>query len=99
MENLLASFDGDVVPVNPNGETVLGEPCVADVDSVGDPVDPAVVAVPPSVAVDVVRGIGEAGVPVLVVDTDTATAVERTGELLADAADVEGLLGLTGAGD
>jgi len=59
----------------------------------------------------------EAGVPVLVVDTDTATAVERTesilrsgrtrdartvertGELLADAADVEGLLGLTGAGD
>ena len=28
-ENLLADFAGDVVPANPNYETVLAEPCAA----------------------------------------------------------------------
>jgi acetyltransferase len=68
VENL-SSFRGDVIPVNPNRETVLGRTCypeigdVPDVESVGL----AVVTVPAAVAVDVVRQVGEAGVANVVV--------------------------------
>ncbi|MEZ3116223.1 acetate--CoA ligase family protein [Halobaculum sp. MBLA0147] len=65
--NLLADFDGEVVPVNPNRESVLGEPCV---DSVADSgADLAVVAVPPAAAVETVAAAGEAGIRNLVVLT------------------------------
>ncbi len=65
--NLLADFDGEVVPVNPNRETVLGEPAV---DSVGESgADLAIVAIPPDPAVEAVREAGEAGVDNLVVLT------------------------------
>ncbi len=65
--NLLADFDGEVVPVNPNRETVLGEPCVASVGDSG--ADLAIVAVPPAVAVETVREAGEHGIDDLVVLT------------------------------
>jgi acetyl coenzyme A synthetase (ADP forming)-like protein len=66
--NLLADFEGDVVPVNPDTESVLGVECV---DSIGDAgaVDLAVVAVPPAVAVEVTRECGEVGVRNVVVVT------------------------------
>jgi len=67
LENLLADFAGDVVPVNPSKESVFGRPCV---DSVAETdADLAVVVVPPEVAVDVVREAGEAGVRNVVVIT------------------------------
>ncbi|GAB7012978.1 acetate--CoA ligase family protein [Halolamina salina] len=65
----LDDFAGEVVPVNPSRDTVFGEPCYPDVGSVPDPVDLAVVVVPPPVAVDAVRGAGEAGVQNVVVIT------------------------------
>jgi len=67
VENLLSDFDGDVVPVNPNYETVCGLPCVDDVGETD--ADLAVIAVPASVAVDVVRETGEAGIRNVVVIT------------------------------
>lgn len=71
MENLLADFDGDVFPVNPNRETVLGRECHADVGAL--PADAesvlAVVVVPASVVVDVVRQVGDAGIDDVVVIT------------------------------
>jgi acetyltransferase len=66
-ENLLADYDGEVVPVNPNREEVLGRPCVASVADAA--ADLAVVVVPPSVAVEVVREAGESGVENVVVVT------------------------------
>jgi acetyltransferase len=67
VENLQADFDGDVVPVNPKYESVCGLDCV---DSVSESAaDLAVVAVPASAAVDVVREAGEAGVENVVVVT------------------------------
>ena len=66
MSNLQESFDGDIVPVNPNAETVLGLPCVPDIASAGD-VDLAVVVVPATVALTVVREAAEAGVENVVV--------------------------------
>jgi acetyltransferase len=65
--NLLAEFDGEVVPVNPNYDEVLGLPCVDDVGEAD--ADLAVVVVPPSLAVDVVRSAGKAGVEAVVVIT------------------------------
>ncbi|MFC4360123.1 acetate--CoA ligase family protein [Halobium salinum] len=66
-DNLLADFDGTVVPVNPNYDEVLGLDCV---DSVGEAdADVAIVVVPPGIAVDAVEGCGEAGVENVVVIT------------------------------
>jgi len=67
VENL-SSFDGAVYPVNPNRESVLGLECYADL-AAAPPVDVAVVAVPPSVAVEVVREAGEQGIDDVVVIT------------------------------
>jgi acetyl coenzyme A synthetase (ADP forming)-like protein len=66
--NLRDSFQGTVVAVNPNSETVLGLPCYDAVSAV-DPVDVAVVAVPPGIAVDAVREAAEHGVENVVVIT------------------------------
>ena len=65
--NLVADYDGEVVPVNPNRDEVLGVPCVDDVGEAD--ADLAVVVVPPRVAVDVVRSAGESGVRNVVVIT------------------------------
>jgi len=66
-DNLLADYDGTVVPVNPNYDEVLGLTCV---DSVGEAdADVAVIVVPPDIAVDAVEQCGEADVRNVVVVT------------------------------
>ncbi|PSP85499.1 acetyl-CoA synthetase [Halobacteriales archaeon QS_6_64_34] len=70
-ENLLASFDGEVLAVNPNADEVLGLSChdgIAEVESPGT-VDVAVVVVPPHIAVDAIRQSGEVGIENVVVIT------------------------------
>jgi acetyltransferase len=70
MENL-SGFDGEVVPVNPNRETVLGIDCHAEIGTVPDPgsLDVAIVVVPATLVTDIVRQAGAAGVPNVVVIT------------------------------
>ncbi len=67
-ENLLSTFDGDVVAVNPNYDEVLELPCVDSIRDAGD-VDLAMVIVPPEAAIQVVEDAGEADVPNVVVIT------------------------------
>lgn len=67
MDNLVADFDGTVVPVNPNYDEVLGIQCVSDVSAAD--ADLAVVVVPPKIAVEAVRQAGESGVRNVVVIT------------------------------
>ncbi|WP_129116924.1 acetate--CoA ligase family protein [Halegenticoccus tardaugens] len=67
MDNLVSDFAGEVVPVNPNYDEVLGLPCVPDVGDAD--ADLAVVVVPPKIAVEAVRRAGEAGVRNVVVIT------------------------------
>ncbi|KAA9397402.1 CoA-binding protein [Haloarcula sp. CBA1130] len=69
--NLLDSFAGEVVAVNPNKETVLGLPCYDNLAGLEDPgsVDVAVVVVPPTVAVEVIENAGKAGIENVVVIT------------------------------
>jgi acetyl coenzyme A synthetase (ADP forming)-like protein len=66
-QNLLDDFEGEVLAVNPNRETVLGVPCYDDVRATD--ADLAVVVVPPTVAVEVVRSAGRAGIGNVVVIT------------------------------
>ena len=70
LENL-STFEGEILPVNPNRETVLGEQCYPGIDAVPDTSssDLAVVAVPASGVVDVVRQIADADLKNVVVIT------------------------------
>lgn len=67
MSNLVDDFDGEVIPVNPSRDSVLGidaEDDVADTTA-----DVAVVVVPPGVVLEVVESAGDAGVRNVVVIT------------------------------
>ena len=69
--NLLASFDGEVVAVNPNADDVLGLQCHDDIGAVDSPgtIDVAVIVVPPQVAVQTIRAAGDVGIENVVVIT------------------------------
>ena len=70
MDNLLSAFDGEVIPVNPNRETVLGRECYPDAGALPDDGSVlAVVVVPAPVVIEVVTQIGDAGIDDVVVIT------------------------------
>ncbi len=68
MENL-SSFDGEVIPVHPDRETVLGRSAYSSIGAVPDAgmIDVAVVAVPAASVVAVTEEIGDAGISNVVV--------------------------------
>jgi acetyl coenzyme A synthetase (ADP forming)-like protein len=66
VENLRDGFAGDVVPVTPATDTVLGEPTVSDLRDTSD-VDLAVVVLPPDLALEAVEAAGEGGVDAVAV--------------------------------
>ena len=68
LENLAADFEGTVVPINPNRDSVLGRECYPDVAS-APPVDLSVIVVPPSIVLEAIRESAEAGVKNVVVIT------------------------------
>lgn len=81
IENL-SSFDGDVIPVNPERESVLGKTSYPTIDEIPHPesIDLAVVAVPASAAVEVIRQVGEVGVTNVVVITAGFSETGEEGE-------------------
>ncbi|MFC6717284.1 acetate--CoA ligase family protein [Natrialbaceae archaeon GCM10025810] len=76
LENLRADFAGEVIPINPNRESVLGLECYPDVES-APPFDLAVVVVPPPAVLDALSEIAEAGTKNVVVIT---AGFSETGE-------------------
>jgi acyl-CoA synthetase (NDP forming)/GNAT superfamily N-acetyltransferase len=62
LRNLVNEFDGRLYAVNPNAVSILGARCVATVADLPEPVDLAVIAVPPASVVDVARECGRRGV-------------------------------------
>ncbi|MFC4543541.1 acetate--CoA ligase family protein [Halosolutus amylolyticus] len=68
LENLQDDFGGEVVPVNPARDEVLGLECYSDVTS-APPIDLAVVVVPPDVVIETLRELGETGTENAVVIT------------------------------
>lgn len=81
MENL-SSFDGDVLPVNPERDSVLGMTSYPTIKDVPDPaaVDIAIIAVPASTAIEVIRQVGEVGITNVVVVTAGFSEAGRDGE-------------------
>ena len=68
MENL-REFDGEVIPLNPKRDEVFGIPAYDDITQVDDPVDLAVIVVPPKIAVSATRQLAEHDVRNIVVIT------------------------------
>ncbi|NGM70980.1 CoA-binding protein [Natronolimnobius sp. AArcel1] len=68
LENLQSAYEGEIVPVNPSREEVLGLECYEDVQS-APPIELGVVVVPPPIVLEAVRELGEAGTENVVVIT------------------------------
>ncbi|RZV08169.1 acetyltransferase [Natrinema hispanicum] len=68
LENLRDGFDGEVVPINPSRETVLGLECYPDAKS-APPIELAVVVVPPDIVIESIRELAETGTENIVVIT------------------------------
>ncbi len=62
-ENLQsAGFEGELYPINPRHETVRGHDCHPDIESIGAPVDLAVIATPARTVPEIIHRCGEHGV-------------------------------------
>lgn len=93
--NLLDSFDGTVVPVNPNHDEILGRSCVPTVAQAGQ-IDLAVVAVPAVSVPDVLREVGESGIDTaVVISAGFAETGERGAALERELVSVSREYGLT----
>lgn len=70
MENL-SSFEGEVIPINPNRESVFGKTCYPEIAEVpeGKAIDLAIVVVPSDTVNGVVRQLGMVGIVNVVVIT------------------------------
>jgi acyl-CoA synthetase (NDP forming)/GNAT superfamily N-acetyltransferase len=69
-----AGYAGQLYAVNPNAREVGGVPCFPDVDSLPEPPDLAVLAVPPLAVVDTAEACGRRGARGLVVLTSAIDA-------------------------
>ena len=63
----LANFSGEIIPVNPEADTLLGLPCYPDLRTYGKEVDLGVIVVPREAALAAVQECVEAGVQGIVV--------------------------------
>ena len=61
-ENLHEGFKGDLYPINPKHEMVFGHRCYSDIESIGGPVDLAVIATPARTVPEIIHRCGEHGV-------------------------------------
>jgi len=78
LRNLLeAGFAGEVIPVNPSGETILGLTAARRVADLPSGLDLALVSLPAGAVVEAVRGLGALGCRVAVV---LASGFGETGE-------------------
>ena len=85
LQNLLAwGFAGEVYPVNPGGEAILGRPVVPDVRALPAGIDLALVSLPAGAVVEAVRGLGEKGCRVAVVLTSGFGESGAAGAALED---------------
>ncbi|MDY6761575.1 MAG: CoA-binding protein [Candidatus Nanohaloarchaea archaeon] len=73
-------FRGDIYPVNPEADQILGLEAYGSVLDIGGEVDLGVVTVPPSVANDVVEEAVEKGVDGLIVITSGYSEIGEDGE-------------------
>ncbi|WP_222919342.1 acetate--CoA ligase [Natrinema sp. SYSU A 869] len=68
LENLRDGFAGEVVPINPSRDEVLGLECYQDAQR-APPIDLAVVVVPPDIVLESIRELADAGTENVVIIT------------------------------
>jgi acetate---CoA ligase (ADP-forming) len=73
-------FPGEIYPVNPRRDEILGLRCYPSVSALPEPPDVAYLLVPASVVPDVVAECGEAGVPFVVISSSGFAEVEGGAE-------------------
>ncbi len=70
LENLLINgYQGEVYPVNPKADQILGKKAYASIADVPDPVELAVVVLPVTVIMETMQAIGERGIKTVVIIT------------------------------
>lgn len=62
LKNLIENFDGDIWPVNPKYESIMGRSCYPSVSEVPSEVDVAVIALPSKLVPRVVKECGQVGI-------------------------------------
>ena len=78
LANLVESgYEGELVPINPRAETLLGIPCRPDLAGHGKPVDLALVAVAPEAVLEEVGKAVEAGAKAVAVITSGFREIEK----------------------
>lgn len=78
LKNILDSgYEGDVYPVNPKADEILGLQAYGGVKEISGEVDLAVIVIPAKLVVDVVKECGEKGVPAVIV---ISAGFEETGK-------------------
>jgi len=60
-------YDGPIYPVNPKGGEILGLRVYASLDEVPDPVDLAVIILPPELSIKTLEGCGQRGIKAAVI--------------------------------
>lgn len=84
MENLVDRSGGEVFPVNPNREEVLGVDVFPSVSEIPDPVDLGVIVTPASTVPGVVEECGESDIPGLIIISAGFSETGSDGEKLED---------------
>ncbi len=70
LENLLINgYQGEVYPVNPKADQILGKKAYASIADVPDPVELAVVVLPVTIIMETMQAIGERGIKTVVIIT------------------------------
>src|SRR5215212_6099004 len=63
MKNLVnGGFEGEIYPINPKAETILGKKAYNDIDDLPDGVDLAVFVIPAKFVVDAIAKVGDKGI-------------------------------------
>lgn len=80
LNNIITSgFSGDIYPVNPREEEILGFKCYCSVKDIGSPIDLAVITVPVAHVTKVAEECGESGVKGIIVITAGFKEVGKEG--------------------
>ncbi len=69
MENIHETFQGEIIPVNPEDDSILGYKCYPDIESVSTKIDLAVIVVPPDIVQNILEDIGKTDIKDVVVIT------------------------------
>lgn len=75
-------YEGEVYPINPNAEILLGYKCYKDVRDVPDPVELAVIALPAPMTLEALQSCGERGIKAVVIITGGFREIGASGKAL-----------------